>query len=148
MYSGGQKKASLNFFKYLRNGRSDLSEIWNLSSWQARRSPKNFWKRHVNISAHTTQNVNTRVKSCAHVLCAHVFTRNFMKMVLIVQNYVMTLSFKFHKDLIFCCGDIRKIILNMHPRGIINLWTFNTRARTFLRCVCAYVHRSLQKKFG
>ena len=41
-----------------------------------------------------------------------------MKIVLIVHYYVMTLSVKFHKDLIFCCGDICKITLNMQERGI------------------------------
>ena len=50
--------------------------------------------------------------------CAHVFTQNFTKTVLIVPYYVMTLSLKFHKDPSFCWGDMRKIMLNMHAIGI------------------------------
>ena len=124
MYSDGQKKASLNFFKYLRNGRSGLYEIWNISAWQARGSQKFFWKRYVNICAHTTQKcAHTRQNVRTHI---YVFTRNFMKMVIIVQNYVMALSFKFHKDLNFCCGDICKLMLNVHARCIYGYFLSKT----------------------
>ena len=64
--------------------------------------------------AHVCQTVQTHI----FVLCAYVFTSNYMKIVLIVQNYVMTSSFIFHKDLNFCCGDICKLTLNMHAKGI------------------------------
>ena len=61
---------------------------------------------------HTRQNVSTHI----YLVCAHVFTLNFMKIVMIVQNYGMTLSFKFHKDMNFCCGDFCKLTLKMYKR--------------------------------
>ena len=48
--------------------------------------------------------------------CAHVFTQNFTNIELIGHCYVMTLSLKFHKNLIFCCRNISKITLNI--RGV------------------------------
>ena len=60
-----------------------------------------------------------------------------------VHFYVMTLILKFHKDLSFCCGDMPKITLSMHARGInANFWY------TFLRRVRAYVYGSLPKFIG
>ena len=60
------------------------------------------------------QNVRTQI----YALCAHIFTQNFTKIVLIVHYYVMTLILKFHKDPSFCWGDRHKITLNTHARGI------------------------------
>ena len=48
------------------------------------------------------QNVRTHVyASCAH-LCARIITKNL----LIILNYLMNISLKFHKDRSFHCGDI------------------------------------------
>ena len=44
--------------------------------------------------------------SCGHV-CAIIFIINF----LLVHYYLISLSFKFHKDLSFCYGDICKMML-------------------------------------
>ena len=82
------------------------------------------------------------VRTHIYALCAHVFTRNFTKTVLIVHYYVMTLSLKFHKDLSFFCGDMRKIVLNMHARGINANANFRyTRVHVFAlwACVCAQI---------
>ena len=46
--------------------------------------------------------------------CAYVFKQNCTNIVWIINYYVMPLSLKFHKD----PGDIRKVKLNMHARGI------------------------------
>ena len=66
---------------------------------------------------------------------AHDFRWNFMKIVLIGHYYVLTFSLKFHKDLSFCCGDICKIPLNMHARGIIEHAKFqHLRLHVFAFC--------------
>ena len=81
---------------------------------------------------------------CKHIYasCAHVITWNFTKLVLVVHYYAMTLSLKFHIDLIFCCGDMRKIVLSMHARGINANANFrNTGVHVFASCapVCAQI---------
>ena len=82
---------------------------------------------------HASQNVCTHI----YASCAYVFTWNFTKLVLVVHYYVMTLSLRFHKDLGFCCGDMRKITLNMHARGINVFANFRyTHMHVFLSCVC------------
>ena len=49
--------------------------------------------------------------TCVHAfaLCARVCAQIFTKIFLVVHSFVENLSFKFHKDLIFCWGDICKI---------------------------------------
>ena len=82
------------------------------------------------------------VRTHIYASCAHVFTRNFTKTVLIVHYYVMTLSLKFHKDPSFCWGDMRKIMLNMHARGINACSKFwYTFMHVFALCVhvCAQI---------
>ena len=93
--------------------------------------------------AHVCQCAHQNVRKHIYASCAHVITWNFTKLVLVVHYYAMTLSLKFHKDLSFCCGDMPKITLNMHARGI------NANFRyTFLRRVRAYVYGSLPKFIG
>ena len=41
--------------------------------------------------------------------CARVYARIFTKLLLVVLYYLMNISFKFHKDQSFCCGDIAKL---------------------------------------
>ena len=57
--------------------------------------------------------VLSRLNACAHIYasCARIYTRIFTKNYLIFLYYLMNISLKFHKDRIFCCGDICKIIL-------------------------------------
>ena len=62
-------------------------------------------QKHLPAHQHVHQNVRTYIDS---------FTRNFAQIVLIVRYYVITLSFKFHKDPSFCWEDIHEIMLNMH----------------------------------
>ena len=71
-YSAGQKKASLNFCKYLHNGRSDLYEIWNLSLWQTRGPPNKFLYRSVHIRAHTKQK---RAHTHLYFVCTCFYTK-------------------------------------------------------------------------
>ena len=60
-----------------------------------------------------------------------------MKIVLIVHYYVITLSLKFNKDPSFCWGDMHKILLNMHARGIYACAKFQyTRVHVFASCAC------------
>ena len=82
------------------------------------------------------------VRTHIYASCAHVFTRNFTKTVLIVHYYVMTLSLKFHKDPSFCWGDMRKIMLNMHAIGIHKCSKFwYTFVHVFALCahICAQI---------
>ena len=68
--------------------------------------------------AHACQCAYQNVRKHIYASCAHVITWNFTKLVLVVHYYAMTLSLKFSKDLSSYCGDIRKIVKNMHARGI------------------------------
>ena len=68
--------------------------------------------------AHARQRARQNVGTHIYASYAHVFTQNFMKIVLIVHFHVMTLRLKFHKDPSFCLGDRHKITLNTHARGI------------------------------
>ena len=68
---------------------------------------------------HARQNVHTRTFMPRAHIAAHDITQNCTKIVLIVHYYVMALSLKFLEDLSFYCGDICKITLNTHARGII-----------------------------
>ena len=91
------------------------------------------------------QNVRTQI----YASCAHIFSRNFTKIVLIVHYYVMTLSSKFHKDPSFCWGDRLKRMLNMHARVMYACSKFwYTCVHTFALCahVCAQI--STKKNFG
>ena len=47
---------------------------------------------------HAPQNVRAYI----FALCAHVFSQDFMKMVLVVHYCFITFSLKFHKDQSFC----------------------------------------------
>ena len=84
---------------------------------------------------------------CTHIyaLCAHVFTWNFLKLVLVVHYYVMNISLKFHKKMRFCCGDMRKITLNMHARGINTCANFSIHARACFCVVCVCMCTDLYK---
>ena len=65
--------------------------------------------RGVNVRARVSSRLNARIHvyaSCARV-CAWIFTKKN----LVVLYYLMNLSFKFHKDRSFRCGDICKTIL-------------------------------------
>ena len=85
--------------------------------------------------AHTRKRANQNVHTKIYASCTHVFTWNFTKLVLVVHCYVMTLSLKFHKDLSFCCGDMRKITLNMHAKGINACANFRyTHVHVFASC--------------
>ena len=57
--------------------------------------------------------VSLRQNARAHVYtsCAPVFARIFTKNHLMILYYLINISFKFHKDRSFRCGDIRKTIL-------------------------------------
>ena len=70
--------------------------------------------------------------------CAHDFTQNFTKIVLIVHHYVMTPNSKFHKEWSLNCGDICKIALNMHARGMIEHAKFQ-HLRMHLFAFCARI---------
>ena len=65
--------------------------------------------RGVNMCTRVLSRKNAR----AHVYtsCAPVFARIFTKNHLMILYYLMNISFKFHKDRSFHCGDIRKTIL-------------------------------------
>ena len=92
--------------------------------------------------AHACQCAYQNVRKHIYASCAHVITWNFTKLVLVVHYYNMTLSLKFHKDLSFCCGDMRKIVLNMHARGINANANFSyTRVHVFASCarVCTQI---------
>ena len=92
--------------------------------------------------AHACQCAYQNVRKHIYASCAHVITWNFTKLVLVVHYYAMTLSLKFHKDLSFCCGDMRKIVLNMHARGINANANFRyTHMHVFASCarVCAQI---------
>ena len=78
---------------------------------------KNFCKdpcthartRGVDVRARVLSRRNERAHvyaSCAR-MCARIFTKNH----LIILNYLMNISLKFHKDRSFRCRDICKIIL-------------------------------------
>ena len=85
--------------------------------------------------AHACQCAYQNVHKHIYALCAHVITWNFTKLVLVVHYYAMTLSLKFHKDRSFCCGDMRKIVLNMHAIGINANATFQyTHVHVFVSC--------------
>ena len=95
-------------------------------------------QKHARARQHSYPNVRTHI----YALCAHVITWNFTKLVLVVHYYAMTLSLKFHKDLSFFCGDMRKIVLNMHARGINANANFRyTHVQVFASCarVCAQI---------
>ena len=92
--------------------------------------------------AHACQCAYQNVRKDIYASCAHVISWNFTKLVLVVHYYAMTLSLKFHKDLSFCCGDMRKIVLNMHTRGINANAKFRyMRVHVFASCarVCAQI---------
>ena len=86
--------------------------------------------------AHACQCAYQNVRKHIYALCAHVITWSFTKLVLVVHYYARTLSLKFHKDLSFCCGYTRKIVLNMHARGINANANFQyTHEHVFASCV-------------
>ena len=80
---------------------------------------KNFRKDPYTHARTPGVNVRARVSSRqtarAHVYasCARVWARIFTKFYFVVHYYLMNLSFKFHKDRSFHCGDIRKPILTL-----------------------------------
>ena len=62
----GKKNATQHFCQYLQTGRSDLYEIWNLSSWQRRGPPQNFCKDLCTYAYARSENMRVLVKMCAH----------------------------------------------------------------------------------
>ena len=109
---------SVLFCKYLCNKSSDLYEISNLNSKDSNELPKKNRKdlcthtrtRGVNMRARVSSRQNTRTHiypSCARVF-AWIFTKNF----LMILNYLMNISLKFHKDRSIRRGDICKTILS------------------------------------
>ena len=97
-----------------------------------------IWHKCVCVHQRACQNVRTHI----YASYAHVSTKNFMKIGLIVHYYVMTLSLKFHKDPSFCWGDMRKMMLNMHARVIYACSKFRyTLMHAFASCVrvCAQI---------
>ena len=75
----------------------------------------------VNVRARVSSRQNVRMR--VYASCAHACTRIFTKYFLIVYYYVMSLSFKFRKDLSFRCGDICKIVL------ISDRWRFSQKLK-------------------
>ena len=82
--------------------------------------------------ARAQQNMHIRI----YTSCAHISTQNFMTLVLIVHNFVMT--FKFHDNPIFFCGDIYKLTLNMHTRGK-NECAKSPHARVHIFTSCTHI---------
>ena len=70
--------------------------------------------------------VSSRQNARAHVyalfarVCAWIFT----KKKLVVLYYLINLSFKFHKDRSFCCGDICKTILTFKNHQFAMYFTY------------------------
>ena len=62
-----------------------------------------------------SRGVNARSRFIARArvfaTCARLCARIFMKIWIYLNHYLMSLSFKFHKDPSFCCEDICKTIL-------------------------------------
>ena len=107
------KKSAL-FCKYLPNESSDLYEILNLSSYISNAHLQNFLWRSVHTHARTRRKCararrNTRVHVYAQ--CARIYAWIFMKKILVILYYLMSLSVKFQKDPKFRCRDIYKTIL-------------------------------------
>ena len=79
-------------------------------------------------------------KTCPFLLMPHVCVRIFM----VVLQYLMSLSFKFHWDPSFGCGDISKTIMTF-------VWRFwvrsrqNVRIQVYASCasVCARIFTKL-----
>ena len=79
--------------------------------------PKKFRKdlcthartRGVNMRARVSSRQNTRTH--IYPSCARVFAWIFTKIFLMILNYLINISLKFHKDRSFHCGDICKTIL-------------------------------------
>ena len=90
----------------------------------------------MHICARTKQK---RAHACQYAYQNVYDSWNFTKLVLVVYYYAMTLSLKFHKDLSFFCGDMRKIVLNMHARGINENANFRyMRVHVFALCARRY----------
>ena len=82
----------------------NLSKIWprygqNKISYETVKIWKIHWKLKYSESRYCFANISATK------------ARIFMKFYVVVHFYLMSLSFKFHKDLRFCYGDICKIIL-------------------------------------
>ena len=102
------------FCKYLHHKSSDLYEIWNLSSLDSNGAIHRFLWRSVHRDAHERRKrARARFIARARVFatCARLCARIFMKIWIYLNHYLMSLSFKFHKDPSFRCGDICKTIL-------------------------------------
>ena len=101
------------------------------------------WKQKCALACQCAcQNVHTKI----YAFCAHIFTQNFTKIELIVLYYVMTLILKFHKDPSFCWGDMRKIMLNMHARGI-NACSKFWYMFVHIFALCPYVYAQIFTNF-
>ena len=84
----------------------------------------------INVRAHVSSRVrtfrcaSTRFVARAHVyasfvgLCAWIFTKNLLGF----AYYLMKISFKFHRDRSFGCGDFRKTILTCVYSYIFNVF--------------------------
>ena len=84
---------SFKFYKDPRFCWGDMRKIMLNMHARVINARSKFWYTFMHVFA-----------SCVQV-CAHIFTKFF----LLVHYFVMSLSFKFHKDLIFHWGDICKI---------------------------------------
>ena len=91
--------------------------------------------------------VHKRKRARAHFIasarvyasCARICARIFMKIWLLVDYYLMSISLKFHKDPSFCWEDIHEIMLNMHVSCIHAFAKFEyTLVHVFASCKRKY----------
>ena len=93
----------------------------------------------------TRFDVHTHVfPSCMHI-CAQIFTKNY----LLVPFSVMSLRLKFHKDPLFCCGDIWKmergffLATTVHTKSYVHTWPL-----TSLKVSCGVGGCGIERHFS
>ena len=82
-----------------------------------------------------SKNVHVRIKTCTHAYLCLVCTWFYTKL----HENCIDHPLLCH-DLSFCCGHIRKIMLNMHTRGIIEIGKFqHMHLHVFALCARALI---------
>ena len=102
-------RKSILFCKYLRNGSSDLYKILCGGQLLSCELTCQILWRSVHICAHKSlKRARARFIASARVYdsCALICAQIFLKCLLVVYYYLLSLSFKFHKDPSYHWGDI------------------------------------------
>ena len=136
------------FFKYLANESSDHHEILCGGQLLSCQPKFQISLRSVHKCAHTScKRAHARFIASARVYdsygsnkCQYCFAnisptkaRIFMKFYVVVNHYLVSLSFKFHED--WCRNEPARVV-NARTRDKMCARTFTTRA-------CAFMHESL-----